>query len=329
MLRRWGNKPLRTQELLSESRPRNYFAAWRASSIIVGITGCYLAAGLFAFLAWQFTGNIAWAVEFFQVPAALVMVWLALLQLSLSLKVTANFAPDDLLRPGWMLITASAGCQFVGSLLSQVLGVNSRLNPLALVPRWRESLIPELRHVGLTFGGTLRFALLSVGLLFAVKAYRQSGLLSRLRAIDWAVLTLMAVYLARNVVDVAVAIRQGKHPDAWELLNWPTDPLLGLLLAQGLLLFRSAQRMGSGMVGRCWKAFAIGLFLTALGDLGLWAINYGYLPGPWQSLAWYVWLPAAAAFACAPAFQLEMIRHAAIGSASPATIDAKIKELSF
>ncbi len=285
---------------------------WRAGSpsVIIATTVCYLAAGVVAFLAWQLTGNDAWVIEFFQMPAALLTIWLALLHFWLSLSASRNFAPNDLLRPAWALIAFSAGCQLVGSLLSQVLGVNSRLNPLALQPGWRESLLPELRRVGLTIGGTLRFALLSVGLHYAVKAYRQSGFRGRLKPIDWALLSLMAAYVARNVVDVTFAFRQGKHLDAWELLSWPTDPLLGLLLAQGLLLFRSAQQMGSGMVGRCWKAFAVGLFLTALGDVGMWAFGYGYLPLPWASLIWYVWLPAAGAFACAPAFQLEVIRHA-------------------
>jgi hypothetical protein len=303
---------LRRQELVSESVQPDWLVNWRAGSpaVILAITACYLAAGVFAFLVWQSTGNDAWVVEFFQVPAALLTIWLAMLQFSLSLNANRNFAPDDLLRPAWTLIAASAGCQLVGFLLSQVLGVNSRINPLALQPGWRESLLPELWHVGLTIGGTFRFALLSVGLHYAVKAYRQSGFRGRLKPIDWAMLSLMAAYLARNVADVTFAFRHGKHPDAWELLSWPTDPLLGLLLAQGLLLFRSAQQMGSGLVGRCWKAFAVGLFLTALGDVGTWAFNCGYLLRPWDSLTWYVWLPAAAAFACAPAFQLEAIRHA-------------------
>ena len=190
-------------------------------------------------------------------------------------------------------------------------GADSGLNPIAHQPDWRETLIPLLQHAyGHTIGGTFRFALLSMGLHSALKAYRQSGFSSRFTWIDWALLSLMAAYLARNVVDVTLAMRHGRHPDAWELLSWPTDPLLGLLLAQGLLLLRSAQKMGSGMIGRPWKAFAVGLFLTTLGDVGQWALSYGYLPLPFDSLIWYLWLPAAGAFACAPAYQLEVIRRA-------------------
>jgi hypothetical protein len=296
----------------------NWPVAWRAESpsLTIALTICYLGAGLFALLAWQLTANAAWVVEFFQVPAALLMVWLAVLQFSLSLSATRSFSPHDLLRPAWTLITCSCGCQLVGSLLSQVLGVDSRLNPLAHQPDWRETLIPGFRHMGLAIGGTFRFALLSAGLCYALKAYRRAGFLSRLKRIDWAMLSLMGAYLARNVWDVTSAVRDGKPPNAWEVLSWPTDPLLGLLLAQGLFLLRSAQMMGSGMIGRCWKAFAAGLFLTTLGDVGQWALNYGYLPAAYEFLVWYIWLPAACAFACAPAFQLGVIRHARCESVS-------------
>ncbi|SPE38331.1 hypothetical protein SBA6_870012 [Candidatus Sulfopaludibacter sp. SbA6] len=32
--------------------------------------------------------------------------------------------------------------------------------------------------------------------------------------------------------------------------------------------------------------------LVLLGDLGLWLTAYAYLPWPWNSVVWYVWLPA-------------------------------------
>jgi hypothetical protein len=314
MLRPRAISPLHRQELFLESGLARWLTAWRVESpsVIIATTACYLATGVFAFLVSQLTDNVAWVVDFFQVPAPLLMLWLALLQFSLSLNATRNFSPDDVLRPAWILITCSAGCQLVGSLLTQVLGADSGLNPIVHQPDWRETLIPVLRHVGHTIGGTFRFALLSVGLHYALKAYRQSGFNSRLTWMDWVPLSLMAAYLLRNVVDVTFAIRHGRHPDVWEVLSWPTDPLLGLLLAQGLLLLRSAKKMGSGMIGRSWKAFAVGLFLIALADVGQWALSYGYLPLPFDALIWYLWLPAAGAFACAPAYQLEVIRRAEI-----------------
>ena len=278
------------------------------------MTSVYLAVGILAFIAWQITGNDAWVIEFFGAPAALLMVALAGLELWLSIQVLRHFAADDLLRTGWTLIACSAGCQFVGFLFSQVLGVHSQLNPFTAASG--DSWIPLARQIGLTIGGTFRFALLAGGLWFAVKAYRRAGLGSRLTLPDSAVLLAFLIYLVRNVVDVVRAMHAGKQPDVWEVLGWPVDPLLFVLIIEGILLFRSARQLGTGRIGLCWRAMSAGVFLTAIGDVAMWAANYGYLPWPWSALTWYVWLPAAAAFARAPAFQLEVIRDAA-GERSP------------
>ena len=279
------------------------------ASLIARITAAYLAIGVLAFVVWQITGNPAWTIEFFRVPAAVLMVCLALTEFWLASTVIHHFSTDDLLRPGWTLIACSAGCQLAGMVCSQILGVSSRINPLSVLPG-HGLLIALTRSIGLLIGGTFRFALLAAGLHFALKAYRQAGFMGRMRWMDWVVCTVFAGFLLRNVADVVVAIRAGKTPDIWEVLGWPVDPLLWVLLLQALLLFRSASQMGNGRIALCWKAFSAAIFLTALGDVGLWAVNYGYLPWPWSAVTWYLWLPAAAAFARAPAFQLEVIRDA-------------------
>ncbi len=198
-------------------------------------------------------------------------------------------------------------CQVIGVICSQLLGTESRLNPLAVESGGTEWLITLAHKFGLLIGGTFRFGLLVATLHFALKAYRQSGLAARLGQIDWAILIAFALFVARNVADVLVAIRGGKRPDVWEVAGWPVDPILLVLLAQGLLLFRSSSQMGRGRIGSCWRALSLGVLLTALGDVGMWATNYGYLPWPWSALTWYLWLPAAASFARAPAFQLAVI----------------------
>jgi hypothetical protein len=68
--------------------------------------------------------------------------------------------------------------------------------------------------------------------------------------------------------------------------------------------------MGEGWIGRCWRAVCVGIFLMCFGVIALWATAWGYLPWPWSSLIWYLWLPAGAAFALAPAYQLEAIQRA-------------------
>ncbi len=298
----------RTEKAFLSTSPAdipNRSALW--APLIARITAAYLAVGVLALGAWGITGNPVWAVEFFQVPAAALMVCLAFTEFWLSSLVIRHFSSDDLLRPGWTLMAGSAGCQLIGMVCSQILGVASRINPLKLTPN-AASLIPLMRNIGLLAGGTFRYAFLAGGMHFALKAYRQSGLKGRMRWIDWVASIAFAVFLLRNVMDVVLAIRAGKNPGMWEMLGWPVDPLLWVLLLQALLLFRSAGQMDNGRIGLCWKAYGAAIVLTALGDVGLWVVNYGYLPWPWSSLTWYLWLPASAAFARAPAFQLEIMQ---------------------
>jgi hypothetical protein len=95
--------------------------------------------------------------------------------------------------------------------------------------------------------------------------------------------------------------RQGKKPfPLAEILNFPVNPLLWVLLAEALLLFRSVRKMGAGWVSKCYGAFSAGIFLILVGNVAIWATHWGYLPWPWSALGWYVWIPAAAAFALAP-----------------------------
>ena len=111
-------------------------------SWIKTITATYLAVGLVALLDWQVTGKAFWVNEFFGVPAALLMVGLALTEFYLAFLVIRHFAPDDVLRPGWTLIAGSAACQVLGTIFSQVSGLYSRINPLAGGSGRPEFLIP-------------------------------------------------------------------------------------------------------------------------------------------------------------------------------------------
>jgi hypothetical protein len=146
-----------------------------------------------------------------------------------------------------------------------------------------------------------------------LRIYRQSNLLAGLELPDWMALAAMAVYIGLEVRETVLAMRGGMRPPLGMILGWPTDPLLFLLLAQALLLYRSARQMRPGLIGKCWQAIAIGTFLVALGDFLLWAARSSYLPWPWSAVEWYVWLPAEAAFAAAPVYQLRAV-HAARSS---------------
>jgi len=238
------------------------------------------------------------------------LVLLAAAQLLFCLGVQREYSRTQPMRKAWKLIVISASCDLAGALFVQILSAHTAVNPLCHTAWWSAPRAAALREYGLLIGGSFRFAFLAAGLFQSLRVYRKSGFLGRLAVIDWVLLAAIGAYVVRETADVLVAIQHGKHPRPAEILGWPTDLLLWLLLAESMLLYRSVCEMGPGSTGRCWKAFSLGVVLVAAGDVAIWATNYGYLPWPWSALGWYIWLPAAAAFATAPAYQLEAIHRA-------------------
>ena len=69
-------------------------------------------------------------------------------------------------------------------------------------------------------------------------------------------------------------------------------------------------------------AFTAAIFLTSVGDIGLWASARGFIPFGMQAAFWYVWYPATACFAAAPACQLQAMLRATHGAACDEDLDA-------
>ena len=279
------------------------------STLIPLVTASYLVVGLVVFVVWQIAGNNAWIEEFFRVPGALLLVWLAAVGFLFSVRVYSGFFPGEPMRRAWQLIALAAGSELAGSILIQVFGTESRLNPLTYFAGGAEQ-VPVLRSAGTFFDGPCRFALLATALFLVLRLYRQSGFLGRYTALDWVALAAFGAYVARAAAEVVVAMQRGKPFSPAQILNFPADPLLWVLLAQALRLLRSVQQMGAGWISKCYVAFSVGIFLTLVGDVTIWATNWGYLPWPWSALGWYVWIPAAVAFALAPVYQWEAMQSA-------------------
>jgi hypothetical protein len=276
---------------------------------ILLLTAGYLGVGLVAFAIWRLSGNDVWIEGFFQIPGALILVWLAATALLFTARICRRFFPGEPMRSAWQLIAFSAASELAGSILTQIFGTKSRLNPLTYLPGGAGP-VSVLRSVGVILDGPLRFALLAAALFLILRLYRRSGFLGQYAPLDWAALAGFGFYVVREAMQVMAAHRQGKQFSLAEILNFPADPLLWVLLAQALRLFRSVRKMGAGWIGNCYGAFSAGIFLILVGDLAIWATNWGYLPWPWSAVGWYVWVPASAAFALAPAYQWEAMRHA-------------------
>lgn len=228
----------------------------------------------------------------------------------LSYRVSREFASGEPLLAGWRLIALSGAFDLLGALEVQILSADSILNPLTLGAWWSPGLATDIHEWGLFVGGPCRLFVLAAGLLFVLEVYRRSGFLARLMIRDWVVVGAMTIYVLVEAWAVAVSIRHGKRPGLGEMLHYPTDPLLLLLLCEALVLYRSVARMGASLVGWCWKAFSNGIILTAIGDLLILSEAYGHIQWPWSAVNWFVWFPAAAAFAAAPTYQLEAIASA-------------------
>lgn len=268
-------------------------AALSSPQALIFITAVYLAGGMLAMVAWLVSGDTKWVERFFRVPGAILMIWLALVQVLLSARVWSNYSTSEPMHRAWMLISASALAELSGTVLIQVPGFQQ-----------------DYGLFGHFLGGTLRFGLLAAGLSFALGVYRRAGFLGRETWWQWLTVAAAAAFAIAEVAGVVKAVLGGKRPGVWEMLGWPVDPLLCILLAQAFLLRNSVWRMGRGWIGRGWLALSAGVFLILLGNVGTLAEAYGYLQWPWNSVVWYLWIPASCAFAVAPAYQLDAIQRA-------------------
>lgn len=246
---------------------------------IVTVTGAYLCLGLFAFYVWC---HAAPALSMQASPGdteALSVTGMAAAQAWLCLVALRSFQRGAPLRRAWFLIMLSAATHAVGGLLGQVPGTASQIHQAALL-----------------FSGPLQMALLAAGLLAALGVLRRLGFGVRPKATGWAVAGIVILFTLTRPAGNAISLARSL--------------LLCMLSVEALLLWLSAARMGRGLIAKCWRAFAAGIFVIGFGEAALWAIG-SYVPG-WlaAALEWYVWFPAAAVFALAPAYCVAAVRRA-------------------
>jgi hypothetical protein len=296
--REWLGIPVRTSE-----RPG-------CSTLLLLTTAFYLIVGVAAFVGYSLTGNSLWVDSFFRIPGAFMAFFLALVAFWFSLQVLSNFSAEEPMGAVWLCIAGAAGFELAGVTLSQVLAAESVMNPLRYMSWWSPQNSLLIRQYGLLLGGTCRFTLLAVGMGLSLRIYHRNNLLGRLKMLDWVLWIAMGVFAVKEYSEVIQALRGGRLFPPVEVAGWPVDLLLWITLVQSMLLYRSAHAMGPGWITRCWNAFAVGSFLICVGVVADWATRWGYLPWPWSALSWYLWLPAGAAFALGPVYQMEAIQNA-------------------
>lgn len=286
-------------------------AAWWIGAITAAHMALALAVALTAWLA----GKPALLADFLRYPGALFLVGASGAAFWLSLRCWQQFSKTDLLRQAWLLIMLGAGSSLVGSLFTQVLGAYTKLNPLMYTATgWPAPAIKLFGRVGLLLNGPFQMTLLACGLSFVLRAYRRSGLFPHLARWIWLMAGALMLYTVHEAKLLQALLRTGKVSAGFQILGWPSDPLLIVLLFEAACILRPVLGTGWGLIARCWGAFAAGIMLRALGDILLMAAFQGNLPEPARTLGWVAWFLAAAAYALGPAYQWEAFRQILEGS---------------
>jgi hypothetical protein len=268
-----------------------------------------MALGIGALISWQVTGVLAIVVDFFHYEGAMFFVLAGAAEVWLSYYCWRQFSKGESLGAAWRWIVSASVAHFTGMVLSQILGIESYLNPLVCARvSHSAALLESIRQIGLILGGPVQMALLARGLWLLLQVYRQSGLFFRLTRSDWFMITVLTAYTVREAWQVAGLLKAGKTYTVPEAILWASNSLLIVLLIETICIRRSLLSMGWGLIARCWAAFAAAIVLTAVGDIGIWATWNGYLPWPWSSMVWYVWFLVSGAFALGPAYQVQAFR---------------------
>jgi hypothetical protein len=280
--------------------------------LILWSTAVVLLAGPAACLAWWQTGDDVWIRGFFSYAGALFLIACSVTGAGVSYVIWRQFSQGELLRPAWFLIFLSGVCQVLGGVAGHVLANASPLNPLAYLPAERGVRLMQWAGEIAQVFGPLYMALLACGLFYILAACRRNGVLADLRWPDFVLLGSVTAYTTHYFATVVL------HPSnsgnaVRVFTSWTSDPLLCVLLLEAILIVRSAAKMGWGLIPRCWLAFTAGIFLTSLGDMGLWAWAKGYLSPVLVALSWHIWFVAGACFALGPAYQLLAIAQASRG----------------
>jgi hypothetical protein len=282
-----------------------------APGLVWCMGGLQFVLGLVALGRWIATGDMGHLDYYCRQEGSAILAGFAAIEYLLSLAAWRLFDRREPLGTAWLFIMVGAGFRVAGLVIANFFSGFFRgdVNPVAIGNTSLRA--AAVRDLGLAFSSPFCMAMLAIGLLVVLRLYRDVGLLRRLRWPDFVLLAVAAAFLLSQTYELGrwLAALEGPVTLA-KSLSWLINPLLGLLLLEAILIRRSVVNMGGGLVGRCWGAYAAGIFLTLLGDAGIWAITYGHVTWQLTYAMSYVWFLASIAFALGPAYQVEAIIRA-------------------
>ena len=252
--------------------------------------------GLVGLVRWYLTGDIETVAAFFRYPNAFFTLLFTGAEAGFTLYASRQFGSKDVFRRVWKLLSAAAVAHFIGRLLA-VVSIGDRL------PGWN----PLLSQAGQVIGGPVQMCLLLLAMANAVWSFRQLAVYRPLKRIDFVLLAIVCALTMRTMLGIHQFLAGTGHATWDRVLLWASDPLLMLLLAVAIVIRRSIADT-HGMLANCWRAYIAAIVLMSIGDASLWCASCSNFE-LWNSLGWYIWLIADAAFALAPAFQVAAIER--------------------
>ena len=282
--------------------PRAVLWIWRFCAI-------HLAAGAAAYLHFLVTGSYSYITWYFVVLGTLFLLLTAAAEFYFAFECRAGFDPDEPMHLVWTFITFASAARFLAAAL-----IFLDHWKLAQVPSTAASVLglplpKSLAEIGEVIGGPIAMVLLAIALTRVLSIQRHFGILRGLTRTD---ITLICLIILLTFIEAANILRYlhppFPRPSIAQAVLWTSDPLLGFLLVQAVLIRRSAYRIGIGLVSQCWGMYVTAIIITLVGDVGIWAFGESLIPERLVPLTWYIWFFAAAAFASAPAYQLAAMK---------------------
>lgn len=269
------------------------------------VCASHFAIGMVAYAHFLATGSYSILTWYFWIPGTVFFLVATLAETFLAFQCSAGFERDEPMHLAWMLITFAALSRFAGAALiatnrwhlTWITGISSQA--AALVS------LQGLARVGAVVGGPVSMIFLAAGLARVLQVQRKFGILGGLTGVDR---LLIAMILAFTLSQIAIFVPLAfTHPPVSTVILWLSDPLLSVLLIEAVLVRRSMLRVGHGLIAQCWGMYVTAIIATSAGDAAIWAEGRQILSAPLTALSWYIWFLAAAAFACAPAYQFAAV----------------------
>jgi len=281
----------------------------RAVSWIWTYCAIHLAIGAVAYAHFLVTGSYQYLTWYFVILGTLFFLITAAAEFYFAFECRAGFDADEPMRLVWTFITFASSARFLAATL--IFLDHWRLARLPASPPLVLGLTPpkSLAEIGEVIGGPIAMVLLAIALSRVLAIQRRFGILRGLTRTDTVLIYLIIVVTLIEAANIERYLGPPfPRPSVAQAILWMSDPLLGFLLVEAVLIRRSTYRIGIGLVSRCWGMYVMAIVATLAGDAAIWGVGEELLAQNLVPLTWYIWFFAAAAFASAPAYQLAAMK---------------------